>query len=321
MTDTREAGAAHLSPPARGGRRRRARGALRDPERLENPPHPFPLPASGERGSAEDTFAANRAVGRIALTVEVSAGATRRARVREQGSLRVRCPGPPSAELEAVIVNTAGGLAGGDRCRLDVKVAPGASLVVTTAAAEKVYRTLGPATTVDVKLQVGAGGALAWLPQETILFDRARLERSIEIDLAADARLIMAEALVFGRSGMGEAVDDGRLHDRWRLRRNGALIHAEALRLDGAVAAKLSEPAVANGGIAVATVLVVPGDEATAAGLRAHGEEFRGEVGVSSWNGLAVARLCAADGAALRRDLVTLLAALRGTALPRLWLG
>jgi len=318
MTDTREAGAAHLSPPV--GRSRRRRGALRHPERSEHPARPRPLPASAERALAEDTFAANRAVGCIALTVEASAGRTRRARVREQGPLRVRCPGPPSAELEAVIVNTAGGLAGGDRCRLDVTVAPGASLVVTTAAAEKVYRTLGPATTVDVKLEVSAGGALAWLPQETIMFDRARLDRSIEIDLAADARLIMVEALVFGRSGMGEAVDDGRLHDRWRLRRNGALIHAEALRLDGAVAAKLGEPAVANGGIAVATVLVVPGDEATAAGLRARGEEFRGEVGVSAWNGLAVARLCAADGAALRRDLVTLLAALRGAALPRLWL-
>src|ERR1700730_12854782 len=114
MTDTREAGVAHLSPPAGGGRRRRR--AFRDPERLEHPPHPYPLPASGERGSAEDTFAANRAAGRIALPVAAGAAAPGRARVREQGSLRVRFPGPPSAELEAVIVNTAGGLAGGDRC-------------------------------------------------------------------------------------------------------------------------------------------------------------------------------------------------------------
>ena len=136
--------------------------------------------------------------------------------------------------------------------------------MVTTAAAEKVYRTLAPDATIDVKLAVGAGGSLAWLPQETILFDRARLKRSIEIDLAGDARLLLAEAVVFGRAGMGEAVEDCSLFDRWRLRRDGALIHAEAMRLDGAVAAKLAEPAVAKGGIAVATVLVVPGDEATA---------------------------------------------------------
>jgi urease accessory protein len=268
---------------------------------------------------AADTFAANRAVGRIALAVEARAGVTRRSRVGEEGSLRVRCPGPPGDELEAVIVNTAGGVAGGDRFTLDVDVAAGARLIVTTAAAEKVYRTLEPAATIDVKLAVGAGGALAWLPQETILFDRARLERSIEVDLAEGAELLLAEAVVFGRAGMGEALDDSSLFDRWRLRRDGALIHAEAVRLDGAVAAKLATPAVAKGGIAIATVLVVPGGEELAAAVRAFGGEFRGEVGVSAWNGFAVARLCAADGAALRHDLVTVLTAVRKKALPRLW--
>ena len=118
---------------------------------------------------------------------------------------------------------------------------------------------------------------------------------------------------------MGEAVDDGRLLDRWRLRRAGMLIHAEATRLDGAIAARLAEPAVANGGVAVATVLVLPADETVAAGLRALSGRFRGEVGVSAWNGLAVVRLCAADGAALRHDLGTVLTCVRGAPLPRLW--
>jgi urease accessory protein len=266
------------------------------------------------------TFAANRAVGGIALAVRASAGATRRSRVREDGALRVRCPGPASGELEAVIVNTAGGVAGGDRFTLDVTVEPRARLVVTTAAAEKVYRTLAPDATIDVRLNVAAAASLAWLPQETILFDRARLKRTIDIDLAEDARLVLAEAIVFGRAGMGETVDDSFLLDRWRLRRGGRLIHAEALRLDGAVATRLARRAVAEGGIAVATVLVVPGDEGTAAGVRALRDRLRGEVGVSAWNGLAVVRLCAADGEALRHDLVAVLAAVRGASLPRLWL-
>jgi urease accessory protein len=266
------------------------------------------------------TFAANRAVGSIALTVRKSAGITQRSVVREEGSLRVRCPGARAAELEAVIVNTAGGMAGGDRFNLDVSVEPKARLVVTTAAAEKVYRTIEPAATMDVKLAVGAGGSLCWLPQETILFDRSRLRRSIEIDLAEDAQLVLAEAIVFGRSGMGETVDASSLFDRWRVRRNGRLIHAEAMRLDGAMAAKLREPAVAKGGVAVATVLIVPGDDGIAASVRALGENFRGEVGVSAWNGFAIVRLCAAAGAALRHDLVAVLMALRGTSLPRLWL-
>jgi urease accessory protein len=266
------------------------------------------------------TFAANRAIGRIAFAVQAKAGVTRRTRVREEGSLRVRFPGPASAELEAVIVNTAGGVAGGDRFALDVTVEPGARLVVTTAAAEKVYRTLEPDATIDVKLAVGATSSLAWLPRESILFNRARLRRTINIDLAEDARLLLAEAIVFGRSGMGEAVDDAGVFDRWHLHRGGRLIHAEAMRLDGAVAAKLAQPAVANGGVAVATVLIVPADEAVAAGIRALDDHFHGEVGVSAWNGFAVVRLCAADGAALRHDLVAVLTAVHQGSLPRLWL-
>src|SRR5262245_14315383 len=119
-----------------------------------------------------DIFAGNRAVGRLALTVQSIAGASRRARVHEQGPLRVRCPGSPAQELEAVIVNTAGGMAGGDRFDLDIAVGRDAQLVLTGAAAEKVYRTLGDDTTVGVTLTVAEGAALAWLPQETILFDR-----------------------------------------------------------------------------------------------------------------------------------------------------
>src|SRR5271166_424300 len=160
--------------------------------------------SSGQTGApspaTESIFAANRACGRIALAVKVSAGMTRRSRLREEGPLRVRCPGRPSPELEAVIVNTAGGVAGGDQFTLDVSVAPGARLLITTAAAEKIYRSLGPDAIIDVTLRVGAGGSLAWLPQETILFDRARLERAIDIELADDAQLIFVEALVFGRS-------------------------------------------------------------------------------------------------------------------------
>src|SRR6187402_3225680 len=165
----------------------------------------------------EDIFAANRAVGCVALSVKSVGGKTRRAHVHEAGSLRVRCPGAPAEELEAVIINTAGGVAGGDRFTLDIAAGRDTCIVMSTAAAEKVYRTLGPDSTIGVKLDVAAGATLAWLPQETILFDRARLTRSIEVDLAPDAQLFLAEAIVFGRMGMGEAVERGALFDRWRV--------------------------------------------------------------------------------------------------------
>jgi len=148
------------------------------------------------RSEAAATFAANRALGSVTLSVKSVAGKTRRDAVHEAGSLRVRCPGAPAGELEAVLINTAGGVAGGDRFSLDVAAGEGTRLTVTTAAAEKVYRSLGEDSTVNVKLDIAAGATLAWLPQETILFDRARLARSIEVDLASDAQLFLAEAMV-----------------------------------------------------------------------------------------------------------------------------
>jgi urease accessory protein len=267
---------------------------------------------------SETIFAANRAFGSVAFSVKSVAGKTRRAEVHEAGSLRVRCPGAPAEELEAVLINTAGGVAGGDRFELDIAAGQGTRLVVTTAAAEKVYRTLGPDSEISVKLDVAAGATLAWLPQETILFDRARLSRTIDVSVAADARLFLAEAIVFGRTGMGEVVEKGALTDRWRVRRDGKLIYAESVRLDGAIAARLAEPAVTKGAIAIATILIAPGDDAAIEKVRALEDQFAGEVGASAWNGIAAVRLCAPDGAALRHDLVHVMTALRGT-LPRIW--
>ncbi len=267
----------------------------------------------------EQVFAANRATGRIALTVALQDGRTRRARVHEDGSLRVRFPSVTGGGLEAVIVNTGGGMTGGDRFAIDIEAEAGTRLVAGTTAAEKIYRSTGADAEMDVSLTVGAGAQLAWLPQECILFDRARLSRSIDIELDDGASLVMAEAVVFGRAAMGETMRDGLWNDRWRLRRGGRLVFAENARLDGAIAEKLAMPAAAAGGIALATVLVAPGDEATCAAVRARDDSFTGEVGISAWNGIAVARLVARDGAALRHDLIALLASL-GVGVPRLWL-
>jgi urease accessory protein len=268
----------------------------------------------------DETFAANRAVGRIDLAVKQHAGVTRRAHVFEDGPLRVRMPGAPAREAQAVIVNTAGGIAGGDRLGLAVTAGEGASLLVTTAAAEKVYRALGPAAELTVELDVEAGASLAWMPQETILFDGARLARTIDVTLAADARLLVAEAVVFGRTAMGEAIARGDFTDRWRVRREGRLIYAESSHLCGTIADRLAAPAVAAGRVAAATVLAAPGDERTVAAVRAQEQDYAGEVGASAWNGIALTRLCAAEGAALRHDLALVLRALRAAPLPRLWL-
>jgi urease accessory protein len=266
------------------------------------------------------TFAANRAQGRVALAVAAAPAGVRRTASREDGSLRVRFPNACADAPEAVLVNTAGGIAGGDQFAVNLALDAGARLLVTTAAAEKVYRSLGSDSLFDVTATLADGAELTWLPQETILFDRARLARTITISLAPTAKLLLAETVVFGRAAMGETVREGSFADRWRVRRDGRLIFAENFRLDGAVSARLGEAAVAGGRTALGAVLMTPGNDVAAEAVRAASGAFRGEVGVSAWNGLALARLAAHDGAALRHDLVVLLSALGRCALPRIWL-
>jgi urease accessory protein len=271
--------------------------------------------------AANEVFDANRAIGRVALTVAATPLGTVRTRVHESGALRLRFPNSQtSAALDAVILNTAGGMAGGDRFDLDIGVGAGARLTVTTAAAEKIYRSLGPPTEVTVKLDVEANAALAWLPQVTIGFDQMRLERTIEVSLVRTASLLLAEATVFGRSAMGETVRNGHFLDRRRVRLDGVLVFAETIGLDGNIAQRLAEPAVAKRGVAVASVLKIPGNEECAAAVRSIQDSFVGEVGVSAWNGVAVVRLVAPNGATLQRDLISVLNALDETPLPRLWL-
>jgi urease accessory protein len=265
-------------------------------------------------------FAANRAHGRIAVTLAATSLGPRRVTTREDGSLRVRFPGACAGPPEAILVNTAGGIAGGDRFAIDLALHADAQLVVTTAAAEKVYRSLGPDACLDMSATLADGAELTWLPQETILFDRARLARTITIALAPGAKLLLAETVVFGRAAMGETVHEGSFTDRWRVRRDGRLIFADNWRLEGCIADRLDEVAVARGCAALGTVLMVPGDDALIAAARAASGQFRGEAGVSAWNGIALARLAAPDGAALRHDLVLLLSAFGHRALPRIWL-
>ncbi|MBS0528254.1 MAG: urease accessory protein UreD [Proteobacteria bacterium] len=269
---------------------------------------------------ASQVFAANRARGAVAFDVHAAEGVTRRGRLHESGSLRVRFPSPEAAGLSAVFVNTAGGIAGGDRFDIDIAVAEAARLTVTTAAAEKVYRSHGPSAHVGITLKAAARSHLAWLPQETILFDDARIFRQIDIDLAADASLLLCEIIVFGRTAMGESMRRGTLTDRWRMRRGGELVFAETVRLDGDIGGVLAKPAVANSSVAIGTALIVPGDEAVIARIREASDLFRGEVGVSAWNGFAMARFCAQDGATLRADMMTVLSRASTSPLPRLWL-
>jgi urease accessory protein len=161
------------------------------------------------------------------------AGATRLAtllsgRLR-QGALPTPLPGQPP---EPILINTAGGLTGGDRFAVEIDIQAGASATITSQACERVYRSTGDDARVTTRCAC-SGGRLAWLPQETILFDGGQLSRSLEVDLEGDAEFLGVEAILFGRAAMGERVNAGALHDRWRVRRDGRLIFADDFRVGG----------------------------------------------------------------------------------------
>ncbi|MDB5371288.1 MAG: Urease accessory protein UreD [Roseomonas sp.] len=264
-----------------------------------------------------------RAHGRAELGFALTPRGTVLKHLFHAAPLRVLFPTPEPDDLPlGVLVNVGGGLAGGDSLDMTVTLASGASASVTTPAAEKIYRSLGDATRVASRLDVADGATLEWLPQETILFDGARLERRMDAVLAPGARLLAAETLVFGRAARGETLTHGALFDSWRLRRGGRLEWADALDLSGDVATRLASPFGFAGAEAMALLLLAASPaEATAARdlLRAAGQDAtlaRPGLMLARWLGPAgaVRDAVAAAVPVLRAGVLGLPARL-----PRLW--
>jgi urease accessory protein len=263
-----------------------------------------------------------RARGEGSVTTQQRDGATRLATLYQEGCAKIRLPHTHSPALEAVLINTAGGLTGGDHMQWTAKVVAGGRMVLTTQACERVYRSIGGPATVQTRLDVGAGAHLDWLPQETILFATSQLDRRIEIDLAEGASLTAIEAILLGRDAMGEVAPDAQLRDNWRVRRQGRLIHAEATRLDGTTAERDGLSLLA-GRRALATILhVAPSADQCAATLARLRTLLPTDARIAaSANGeRLVVRALAQTGLALRRLIVPILAELTGAgSLPRLW--
>ncbi len=244
-------------------------------------------------------------------------------RVFEQGALRLRVP--RGADCQGIIVNTGGGVVGGDSLSIALALAASGALTVTTVAAEKVYRSAGPDAVIATTLDVAAGARLDWLPQETILFDGCRLRRSLSATLAGSARLLAVETLVFGRLASAETAITGVLADSWRVRRDGRLLFADETRLAGAVGAILDRPAVGDGARAVGLLLFcAPDAEGVIDSLRAVTAPFAVgedavEVGVSARDGVSIVRALARSPPRLRACMLAAIGALREAPPPRIW--
>jgi urease accessory protein len=172
-----------------------------------------------------------RAEGSVRIVLSGSEDGTRIKEVFQRSPLRILFPSTVAGAVEeAVLVNTAGGIAGGDRLECSVTALTNASIAVTTQAAEKVYRALDAPARVVTRLKVCEAAKLAWLPQETIVFNWGRLIRTTEIELSSGAELLALEWLVLGRAAHGEEIMGGHIADSWRVKRDGRLIWADSFR-------------------------------------------------------------------------------------------
>lgn len=219
-----------------------------------------------------------------------------------------------------VLTNTSGGVTGGDRFRTDIRVTDGATVSVTTQAAERAYRAQpGQTGRVDTALFIGNQSRLNWLPQETLLFDGCNLARRLSIDVNGDGSVLMVEPLVFGRTAMGETVTQGIFDDQIDLRVEGARAFLDRVQLRRDFQRSLERPAVADGAGAAALLLYFAGDaEARLPFVR----ELLPPLGGASLltERLLVARLLAQDSFELRRSLVPLIELLHNDTIPRPWM-
>ncbi len=258
--------------------------------------------------SATSRLLQQRSVGEVKLCVERH-GVTH---IRESGASKVRLP---RGSNEAILINTGGGIAGGDSFSIDIGVGQDARLTVTSQAAERVYQTLGPFAATVAKLKAGGGAALHWLPQETIIYEGAALRRDYLVELAAGSKFLAVEPLVFGRSQMGETVTNIRLKDSWHIHRCGELAHADVLSFGPGLP---GSKATLAGAAALATIVYVAEDAELR--LPAVLDEMHSGSGASAWNGKLIARLLAEDGYLLRKQIISVLRALVGPeALPKIW--
>jgi urease accessory protein len=264
-----------------------------------------------------------RAVGEVGLTVFQRDGISAVRDLRQAGCGRFLFPHQAAdGPLEAVVVNTGGGLTGGDRFDVRVLVETGADTLVSTQACEKIYRSSEGPARVTARISVGAEASLMWIPQETILFDNSALHRTLEVSVWGSSVFLAAEAVLLGRAAMGELLEGARFRDSWRIRRDGKLVYAEETSAAAGAwpQARTAKALLGPETGAFATfVLVAPSAaalvEPAQALLQSHGIDG----GVSLVDGLVIARLVTGPGLALRTAMIPLLELFSGRKLPRVW--
>ncbi|MCY4153400.1 MAG: urease accessory protein UreD [Aestuariivita sp.] len=260
-----------------------------------------------------------RAKGEVRLSTKLHSNKTVICKLRQSGSLRCLFPRTDQRQLQAVLLNCAGGMTGGDRYDLNAEVKEGTTLTISTQAAEKIYRApYGQSAQVNSHIRVEQHAHLYWLPQETILFEDSALERSLNIRIAKTSTLLLTESLVFGRLEMGESIRSSRLSDRVDIRRGGVPLFLDIVKFSGDVASQLDRLAVASSARVVTSLLYVGRDAA----LRQPRllELLPKKAGISQLEEeVLVLRMLSQDTNLMRSTLIPILDFLSNKSLPQCW--
>lgn len=245
----------------------------------------------------------------------------------QQGCCKVRFPRTQGEHrCEAVLINTAGGLTDGDQISVSVDWLPGTHAIVTSQAAERIYKSRQREAVLKTDLKVSAGAQACWIPQETILFDAARYRRETNIQLQKDAEFFGIESLILGRAAMGEKVINGSILEHWNIHLDGKLIFTDRFQvndqLHGDIQAHLNRAAIGRGASAMATLVYAKHD----CGERL--SEFRSIIDTSTLTGgasclgpLVLMRLLASSSREIRDVLIRLYKAVHRDTIdiPRVW--
>ncbi len=237
----------------------------------------------------------------------------------QSGCSKLILPKTYGKMTEAVMLNTAGGITGGDRLDISI-VAEFCDIVVTSQTAERLYKSSTDAAIMAVNLRADNAACLHWLPQETIMFDGAELDRTIRLDMSADSKCLLAETIILGREAMGETIHHCHFTDNWRLYRDGTLFHAESAWLNADIADVMAASAGGNGAKSLTTILYAGSDaEQLAGNVRAIIDDSPSFIAASCWNEKFIIRLASASVAHARLEINRLLCALRQQPMPRVW--
>ncbi|WP_374651187.1 urease accessory protein UreD [Dongia sp.] len=266
----------------------------------------------------------------IRFLSDAALAGTRLVHLDQRAPLRALFPHCSNMGLPvAAITTTCGGLTGGDHLSLAVHMGQEAGAMAVAQAAEKLYRSTGADTRIDVDLHLGANAWLEWLPQETILFDGARLRRRTRLNLGAGSAMLAGEMLTFGRQARGEELTHGLVRDEWHVARDGKPAWADTFHAaESDLVAALYHPAALAGARASA-MLMHAGENlgAALALVRARLQQLNAQIRAAATivNGILLVRWLGSDSADIRPGFAQLWMELRALArglpanLPTFW--